>query len=195
MSQLSQTLRQFVPESQVLRLSRVSSSCTCLNGHAHSRSACLELSTPVAHSDLYDATSAAISQASDRQGFDNMIGGFRPSGGTARADDLALLLEERKRGDFVSLAKRMVSRDIFSFKFRNHFWIPMFQFDARDMSVKQEVRRVINELGSVLDNWTLARWFTEPNAWLRDRRPVDMMTHHFADVLDAARADRFIAAG
>ncbi len=137
----------------------------------------------------------AMTNANNRYGFDNMIDIYKNTGGTARADDLALLLEERQRGDFVSLAKRLVSRDIFSFKFRNHFWIPMFQFDARDMSVKKEVRRVVNELQTVLDSWTLALWFTEPNAWLNEERPVEHIARHYPDVLAAARADRFVAAG
>lgn len=129
------------------------------------------------------------------QSFDNMIGAYKTCGGTARADDLALLLEERKKGDFVSLAKRIVSRDVFSFEWQNHFWVPMFQFNLQDMSVKQEVRRVAHELHAVLDNWTLALWFTEPNAWLKGKRPVDMVDRQFSEVLHAARADRFVATG
>jgi hypothetical protein len=131
----------------------------------------------------------------NRRGFDDMIGAFKAFGGTARADDLALLLEEQRKGDFVSLAKRMVSRDIFSFEWQNHFWVPMFQFDPKDLTVKQEVRRVVHELASVLDNWTLALWFTEPNAWLKGKRPVEMLDRYFSDVLAAARADRFVATG
>ena len=127
--------------------------------------------------------------------FDVMIGVYKTCGGTARADDLALLLEERKTGNFVSVAKRIVSRDIFSFEWQNNFWVPMFQFNPKDMSVKQEVRRVVHELNVVLDNWTLAHWFTEPNTWLKGKRPVHMVDDHFSDVLGAARADRMVAAG
>jgi hypothetical protein len=50
-------------------------------------------------------------------------------------------------------------------------------------------------LTDVLDNWTLAWWFTEPNAWLKGRRPVDMVDGQFSEVLGAARADRFVAVG
>jgi hypothetical protein len=137
----------------------------------------------------------AMTNCLNRQGFDDMIGAFKASGGTARADDLALLFEEKRKGDFVSLAKRMVSRDIFSFEWQNHFWVPMFQFDPKDLTVKHEVRRVVHELASVLDNWTLARWFAEPNTWLKGKRPVDMVSRQFSEVLGAARADRFVATG
>ena len=131
----------------------------------------------------------------NRQCFEDMLGAYKSRGGTARADELAQLLEETQTGNFVSVAKRIVSQDILSFEWQNHFWIPMFQFNHEDMSVKQTVRRVAQELNTVLDNWTLALWFTEPNAWLRGRRPVDMVDSQFAAVWDAARADRFVAAG
>lgn len=144
---------------------------------------------------LQGVPECAVSSYFSHQGFDAIIDAYKTSGGTARADDLALLLEEKCKGNFVSVAKRIVSRDIFSFEWQNHFWVPMFQFHPHDMAIKQEVRRVVHELAAVLDNWTLAHWFTEPNAWLRGQRPVDRVDTHFSDVLDAARADRFVAAG
>jgi len=137
----------------------------------------------------------AMQNIFNRPSFDAMMGIYKTCGGTARADELALLLEEKSRGNFVSVAKRIVSRDIFSFEWQNHFWIPMFQFNYHDLSVKQEVRRVAHELHAVLDSWTLAQWFTEPNVWLKGRRPVHMVDGQFSEVLGAARADRFVATG
>ena len=137
----------------------------------------------------------AMTNVFNHQGFDAIINAYKTSGGTTRADDLALLLEEKNKGNFVSMAKRLVSRDIFSFEWQNHFWVPMFQFHSHDLSIKQEVRRVVYELTDVLDNWTLALWFTEPNDWLKGRRPADIVDRQFSDVLHAARADRFVAAG
>lgn len=137
----------------------------------------------------------AMTNVFNHRGFDAMIGAYKTCGGTARADDLALLLEEKQKGDFVSVARRIVARDIFSFEWQDHYWIPMFQFHPHDLSVKQEVRRVVHELNAVLDNWTLAQWFAEPNVWLKGKRPVEMVDSHFSDVLGAARADRFVATG
>lgn len=144
---------------------------------------------------VQDAPPLAMTNASNCHGFDAMINAYKTYGGTARADDLALLLEEKNLGNFVSVAKRIVSRDIFSFEWQNHFWVPMFQFNPKDMSIKQEVRRVAHELNAVLDNWTLALWFIEPNDWLKGRRPVDLVDRQFSEVLGAARADRIVAAG
>ena len=136
---------------------------------------------------------SALSSGSNHQWFSDRIGAYKTSGGTATADELALLMKKKNRGNFISVAKQIASRDIFSFEWQNHFWVPMFQFHNQDLSVKQEVRRVVHELTDVLDNWTLAKWFTEPNAWLKGGRPVDMVDGNFSHVLGAARADRFVA--
>lgn len=131
----------------------------------------------------------------NHKGFDAMICAYQASGGTNRADDLALLMEERSKDNFVTVARRIVSREIFSFEWQSHMWIPMFQFEMRDMSIKQDVRKIMNELSGVLDSWTLAAWFVQPNAWLQGGRPVDLIGGNMPDVLAAARADRFVAVG
>ena len=137
----------------------------------------------------------AMTNCFNHRGFDAIISAYQLSGGTTRADDLEVMLEEKRKHRFVSVARQIALRDIFSFEWQSQFWVPMFQFYPQDLTVRQEVVRVVHELTSVLDNWTLAVWFTEPNSWLRGRRPVDMMDRHFSDVLNAARADRFVAAG
>ena len=71
----------------------------------------------------------------------------------------------------------------------------MFQFELRDLSVKQGPRKVLAELSPVLDGWALAAWFARPNSWLNDRSPVDTLDSNLAAVLAAARADRFVASG
>lgn len=204
MSHLSQTLRQFAPDFANDRRAAVLATCRCPQWHSprqsqiHSKpnSPSLQPAQQIAIAPYpHEMPLMAMTNVNNRHGFDNMIDVYRTSGGTARADDLALLLEERQKGDFVSLARRMVTQDIFNFKFHDHFWIPMFQFDVSDMSIKKEVRRVINELNTVLDNWTLALWFTEPNAWLNEKKPIHLIARQFPEVLAAARADRFVAAG
>ena len=131
----------------------------------------------------------------NQTGFDDLISAYKGSGGTARADDLALLLAEKGQGSFVSLAKSIVKGDVFSIEWNNHFWLPMFQFEPCDMTMKRSVRKILRELRHVLDTWALAAWFAEPNAWLKNRRPVDMLDANFPAVFAAARADRFVAAG
>ena len=118
---------------------------------------------------------------------------FRSTGSVARGDDLGRLLEDHHMGDFVELAKLIVSGAVFGFDWNNTFWIPMFQFDLSDLSVKPAPQRVRAELAHAFDGWSLAAWFAEPNAWLNHRRPVDLLDSKLWEVLEAARADRFIA--
>ena len=141
------------------------------------------------------AAKSAMRSAFNPPGFEKMIGIYSATGGTTTADDLAQLLEVRNKGNFVSLVQHIAMRDIISYEWRNHCWIPLFQFDILNMDIKQEVRRVTQELSPVFDNGMLAMWFTEPNAWLKGRRPLDWIESHFSDVLYAARAHRFVAAG
>lgn len=131
---------------------------------------------------------------SDRQ-FVAVRAAYRATGGTARGLDLARLLAYRRLGDFASLARLIVSGEIFSFEWHDTFWVPMFQFELRDLSIKQGPRQVRAELASELDGWTLAVWFVQPSSWLNGRRPVDLLESNLPAVLDAARGDRFIATG
>ena len=136
----------------------------------------------------------AAPQPSDAQ-FRALRAAYGHSGGLARGDNLARLLEDRQQGDFVSLAKLLVGREVFGFKWHEELWIPMFQFELRDLSIKTAHRPVLAELTPVFDNWSLADWFARPNAWLCEQSPVQVLGSNLPAVLAAARADRFIASG
>jgi hypothetical protein len=122
-------------------------------------------------------------------GFAAMLGAFKPSGGIARGDDVASLLEQRGRGDFVTLARLIVSAQLLGFEWQHTFWIPMFQLDAGEYSIKPGPRQVMAELGG-RDGWTRARWFASPNSWLHGGTPVDLLDSRLPDVLSAARSER-----
>ena len=128
-------------------------------------------------------------------GFNAMLAAYRPSGGTDRAEDLAKLLEERDRGNYVSLARLIASGRVFTFDWHGTCWIPMFQFDKHELTVKPAAREVLAELGRVYDGWSLACWFVQGNAWLQGQRPIDLLETDLPLVLNAARADRFLMAG
>ncbi len=128
-------------------------------------------------------------------GFVAMLAAYRDTGGTARADDLARLLQDRQHGGYVSLARLLAHGKVFSFEWRGSRWVPMFQFDLNDLSVRPGLQQVLVELSGEFDDWSLAAWFAEPNSWLDDQRPVDLIATDLKSVVEAARADRFIAAG
>lgn len=137
----------------------------------------------------------AIGELPSSAGFAALLGAYRSSGGTARGDDLARLLAEHHRGDYVSLARLIVAGEVFGFQWRQTLWIPMFQFDSRDLCVKPASRQLLAALTPDFSGWALAAWFANRNAWLDGRRPVDLVDCELPGALNAARADRFIAAG
>ena len=128
-------------------------------------------------------------------GFTALLAAFRASGGTARGDDVARLLEDHGLGDFIGLAKLIASGEVFGFEWRSELWIPMFQFELRDLSVQPATRQVLSALGSGFKGWSRAAWFARPNSCLNFLAPVDLLATRLPDVLDAARTDRFIAVG
>jgi hypothetical protein len=129
----------------------------------------------------------------DKQ-LDAMCAAFHTTGGLARGDDLALLLEDHRRGADASLSKLIASDRVFGFKRSFAFWVPMFQFELDDLRLKPAALKVRAELAAEFDGWEVASWFAEPNAWLRDQRPVEMLDSNLREVMAAARIDRFIAA-
>ena len=130
-----------------------------------------------------------IERTPSAHGFDAMRDAFRSTGGMANGDDLARLLEDRRIGDFITLARLIVSEQIFAVGWRNTCWVPMFQFDMHNLSIKSGPRQVIAELSVVYDDWNVAAWFVRGNARIDACRPVDRLRADLPGVLAAARAD------
>ena len=130
-----------------------------------------------------------------RQGFTALLMAFRATGGTARGNDVARLLSDHGVGDYIGVARLIANGDVFGFEWRHELWIPMFQFELTTLSVKPETRQVLAELGSAYNGWSCAAWFARSNSYLNLQTPVDLLETRLADVLKAARADRFLAVG
>lgn len=122
-----------------------------------------------------------------------MCAAFRATGGVVCGDDVAARMRQHERGDYVALARLIVSGAVFGFEWRHTYWIPMFQFDLQDLSVRPGPQRVARVLATEFDGWTQALWFAEPNAGLNRCRPVDLLASSLPEVIDAARSDRLIA--
>lgn len=137
----------------------------------------------------------SIGEVPSSSGFAALLAAFRATGGTARGDDVARLLEDHGIGDFIGLARLIAGAEVFGFEWRNTLWIPMFQFELRDLSVKPAARLLLEALGDGFEGWSCAAWFARPNSWLNQRAPVDLVATHLDEVLEAARTDRFIAVG
>ncbi len=137
---------------------------------------------------------ASFRRTEDRQ-FLTMEWAFRRTGGLSTGDEVAQLLRRRLGQPISTLARWIVDREILVFNWQARMLVPMFQFEPSDMSLRHGPVAVVRELVDVLDDWELALWFAQPNEWLNDTAPVDAITVDLASVLEAARADRFIAQG
>jgi len=124
--------------------------------------------------------------------FVEMLRAFRRSGGLARE---AEVLDRSRACDSPGWRVDSITGTIICFEWEQHFWLPWFQFDPADMSLRPGPANVIAELSPVFDGWAMAAWFAQPNLWIGNARPVDLIDECLASVLGAARADRFIAAG
>jgi hypothetical protein len=118
---------------------------------------------------------AMLETSPSSRGFLALLTAFSTSGGTTRGD---------------SLARMLVSGQVFSFPWRNHIWLPMFQFSPEDLSPKPGPRAVRAVLEPFLQGWSLAAWFGEPHAHLNGQRPVDLLDTQLDAVLDAAHSPR-----
>ena len=157
----------------------------------------MQARTPVSRPRVAPSAAASFFASADdaeEADFAAMRADYRAHGGLAGGDDLAYLLEDCGRGSFASLARKVVAGEVFGFEWRRTFWIPMFQF-TEDLDVKPGLKAVLAELASEYDGRRLAEWFVEPNGWLEERRPIDVLDANPQDVLQAARADRFVATG
>jgi len=133
-------------------------------------------------------TPNASNTAPNGRGFVTLLEAFRASGGTATGDVVARLLEDHHAGEAASLATLVHSSQVFGFEWRGSFWIPMFQFNADDLSPVAAAQAVRAELPELWSGWTVAMWFAMPNARLEAHRPVDLLGSRLDAVLHAAQA-------
>ena len=124
--------------------------------------------------------------------FVDMLRAFRRSGGLARE---AEVLDRSQACSTPGWRVDSANGSLICFEWGQRFWLPWFQFDPSDMSLRPGPGKVIAELSAVFDGWEMASWFVRPNLWVGDAKPIDLIDDCLASVLGAARADRFIAAG
>ena len=120
---------------------------------------------------------------------------YRRTGGLASGDELTRLLRRHTSQPISMLARWIVERHVVSFEWQGEYLLPMFQFDPAGIAVRRPVSAVLDEFDGAFDDWNVATWFALPNAWLGDEAPVDVLERDPHAVLQAARADRFIARG
>jgi hypothetical protein len=108
-------------------------------------------------------------------------------------DDLALLLRPCVDQPVSRVAQWIARRQVINFMWHSQFMLPTFQFEPVSMLPRPRVRDVIAELAGAFDDWDIAVWFAHPNAWLGGKLPAHAIDDDAAAVVQAARADRFLA--
>jgi hypothetical protein len=125
-----------------------------------------------------------------------MVDAYRRTGGLVSGAEAALLLRRHSTQPLSLLARWIVTRRMVSYVWQSEILVPLFQFDRDDMSLRRDSSQVVDELVDTFDDWELAAWFARPNSWLQDAAaPVELIDVDQQAVLQAARADRFIARG
>jgi hypothetical protein len=122
--------------------------------------------------------------------FVNLLNAFRESGGLARANEVASHFQRRSAQDISVLGGWLVKRQAIAFEWHSKLWMPLFQFNRADMSLRSGLAEILAELVVVYNDWDLASWFTKPNPWLSDGLPADALAVAAPQVLWAARAER-----
>ena len=116
-------------------------------------------------------------------------------GGLATGEEVVALMRSRADQPLSIVARRILGRSMVNFSWHSQFLVPLFQFDREDMSLCPGMQAVIGELVDSFDDWDLASWFVTANTWIGGDMPAQAVKRRPRDVLDAARADRFIARG
>ena len=141
-----------------------------------------------------DFCRSAYSRQADTE-FVQMLDGFRSSGGLARLREVSELCALRGGPSIDMLATSLARKEIICVEWQSQGWLPLFQFDPVDMTVRPQIQPVVAELSCIYSPWDLAFWFSQPNAWLGCNIPADSLLTDLDTVVQAARADRFVASG
>ena len=120
---------------------------------------------------------------------------YKSSGGIFRAEDLVRLATLGNGQGRAELIDQITSGSVLSFQWRQSYWVPIFQFESGSAVQKNCAREVIRELADTFNDWEKVVWFIQPNAWLGGGQPLVLMEHQLPEVVDAARADKFVAVG
>lgn len=129
-------------------------------------------------------------EAPEGNGFVGLLHAFFDSGGTLEAEAVDRLLLACRGAQAGGLSDLLATRQVFAFEWRHSLWVPMFQFDPNDLSVRPGSQRVRDELPVLWSGWNQASWFASPNIWLGGCTPVAVIHLALADTEAAARAWR-----
>ena len=114
-------------------------------------------------------------------------------GGLADGDAVALQMRRLHSQPLSLLGRWIADRELVSCVWRGTVLLPVFQMDAGTWLPRPGVRRAVRELRDAYDDVELALWFARPHPIVRGRAPAAALDAEPDLVVEAARADRFLA--
>ena len=120
---------------------------------------------------------------------------FRVHGGVAHAEEVVERLRKHCSQPMSRLARWIASREVLVVESHGEVWLPLFQFDLDIGTIRTEASQTLATLNPAFEGWEIVTWFVEPNSWLGGDAPICVFFHDIPSVLQAARTDRFVAAG
>ena len=126
---------------------------------------------------------------------DELWRAFHRTGGLATGDQLAAVMRHRVAQPISLLARWIVTRQIVIVPCEGQTLVPLFQLQPGLASVRAGIPALVHELGTVFNDWELAQWFARGNSCLGGATPAECIGSDLPGVWQAARTDRYIAAG
>lgn len=136
----------------------------------------------------------ALERRADEQ-FMDMLDAYRGTGGLARKEEILSHFKGHNGPDEDMLDVWIFRRRVICFNWQSQAWLPWFQFNSFTLEPHPQLRPLFDELVDVYEPLEMADWFAQPNPWLAGRAPVDTLLNDLTAVMQAARADRYIANG
>lgn len=130
-------------------------------------------------------------EPSDRL-FIELLDAYRCCGGLARRSEVAGRVARRRPDGAAWLEDCLRRRALIALDWHSASWLPLFQFEPSDMSLREAVCRPSAQLGAVMDGWELAVWFVRPQCLLQHRPPLALLDTQPELVMDAARQEHFV---
>jgi hypothetical protein len=160
---------------------------------------------PSSETVLRDASDGSLSatraaSCSDQQ-FLQLLGLYRALGGLTRlqqvqdsVDQIGDAREPMHREDD-RVERWLAERRIFAVRWSDRSWVPQFQVERSSRRPFAHIADILGVLDDTFDDAEIAAWFATANVWIGGRAPAAALESDTVAVLDAARADRFIARG
>lgn len=124
-----------------------------------------------------------------------MQAAFERCGGLTDSEGLVRRMGADHEQPISQVARAIVGRRLVHLTWRGTVWLPLFQFALPSLALRPAVTQALLELRDDLDDWAMALWFATDHPMLDGRTPAAVAVDGDGDLVDAARADRFVLRG